>query len=199
MRFYAEQHDRLTLQVVADMVAVAWVAGWVWLALEVREQVLRLQDSGEQLIEAGGNVSATFNRVADTANRLPLAGDDLAGALGRGSEAGQAITAAGRSQVEAVAQLAFGAVVVIVVFAVIPVLTLWLSARLRYARAAAAAVVARTSDPDLLALRALAGLPPRRLLQVSAHPARAWRSGDAEVVGRLAALQLAELGLRAVR
>ncbi len=199
MRFYAERPGRLMLQVIADLLAVAWVAGWVWLALEVREQVLGLQGAGEQLIKAGGNVSGTFNHAAGIASRVPLFGDDLAGALGRGSEAGQAITAAGRSQVEAVAQLAFGAAVATVALAVIPVLALWLSARVRYALAAAAAVAVRSSDKDLLALRALVGLPPRRLLRVSADPARAWRIGDAEAVDRLASLQLAKLGLRPVR
>ena len=199
MRFYAERPGRLTLQLVADLLAVAWVAGWVWLALEVREQVLGLQSAGEQLVKAGGNVSGTFDRAADIASRAPFVGDDLAGALGRGTEAGQAITAAGRSQVEAVAQLAFGAAVAMVALAVIPVLGLWLFARVRYAQAATAAVTARTSDIDLLALRALAGLPPRRLMRVSAEPARAWRDGDAEVVDRLASLQLAELGLRSAR
>ena len=197
MRFYAERPDRLALQMVADLLAVAWAVGWVWVALDAREQVLSLQGSGEQLVDAGGDVSRTFSRAADTAGRVPFVGDELAGALGRGTGAGRAISDAGRSQVEAVAQLAFGAAVAIVVLAVIPVLTLWLFARVRYARAAAAAAALRTSDStDLLALRALAGLPPRRLLRLSADPARAWRDGDAEVVDRLASLQLAQLGLR---
>lgn len=199
MRFYAERPGRVTLQVVADLLIVAWVGGWTWLALEVREQVLRLQSAGERLIEAGGDVSGTFTRAAGVAGRVPLVGDDLAGTLGHGSRAGQAITAAGWSQVEAVAQLAWGVAVLIVVLAVVPVLTVWLAARVRYARAAAAAVAVRGSDPDVLALRALVGLPSRRLLRVSAEPARAWRTGDAEVVHRLAALQLAKLGLRSVR
>lgn len=196
MRFYAERPGRLALQVVADVLAVAWVVGWVWLALEAREQVLRLQGPGEQLIEAGGDVSRTFSRAADTAGRVPFVGDDLAGALGGGTGAGRAISDAGRSQVEAATQLALGAAVAIVVLTVIPVLLFWLPARVRYARAAAAAAALRTSDTDLLALRALAALPPRRLLRVTADPARAWRDGDAEVVDRLASLQLAELGLR---
>lgn len=198
MRFYAERPGRLALQVAADLLAVAWVVGWVWLALEAREQVLRLQGPGEALVEAGGKVTGTFGRAADTADRMPFVGDDLARALGRGTGAGRAISDAGRSQVEAVVQLALGAAVAVVVLAVIPVLLFWLPARLRYARAAAAAVAVRTSDTDLLALRALTCLPPRRLLRVCADPARAWRNGDAEVVARIASLQLAQLGLRPV-
>lgn len=199
MRIYAERPGRLSLQVVADLLVVAWVGGWVWLALEAREQVLKLQGSGAQLIEAGGDVSGTFNRAAGVASEVPFVGDELAGALGQGNRAGQVITAAGQSQMEAVAQLALGTAVAIVALAVIPVLAVWLFARVRYARVAAAAVAARSSDRDLLALRALVGLPPRRLLRVCADPARAWRHSDTEVVDQLASLQLAKLGLRPVR
>ena len=70
------------------------------------------------------------------------------------------------------------------------------SVRLRYARTAGSAVVARARDVDLLALRALAHQPTRQLLRVSGDPAAAWRRDDTGVVRELAALELRALGLR---
>jgi hypothetical protein len=57
-------------------------------------------------------------------------------------------------------------------------------------------VVVRDVDTDLLALRAITRRPARRLLAVSPDPAAAWRRDDREIVHRLAALELAALGLR---
>jgi hypothetical protein len=68
--------------------------------------------------------------------------------------------------------------------------------RLRYARTAGSAVVARARDVDLLALRALTHQSTRQLLRVSGDPAGAWRRDERGVVDDLAALELRALGLR---
>ena len=52
------------------------------------------------------------------------------------------------------------------------------------------------TDLDLFALRALAHQPLHRLAAISDDPARAWREQDADLVGRLAALELRDAGLR---
>lgn len=199
MRFYAERPQRLARQIVVDLAVLAWVIAWAWVAVQTRAQVLRLQAPGERLVEAGNGVRGAFDGAADSARRVPLVGDDLAGALGGGSGAGRSIADAGRAQIEAVAALASGLAIGIAALALVPVLLGWLPLRLRYARAAAAGAAMRASDPDLLALRALVGLPARRLLRVCDDPAAAWRAGDPAVVDRLAELQLAELGLRGRR
>ena len=64
-------------------------------------------------------------------------------------------------------------------------------------RAGPASAAARSGSPDLLALRALARAPMHRLRAVSADPAAGWRTGDPEVLVRLATLELDSLGLRA--
>ena len=51
-------------------------------------------------------------------------------------------------------------------------------------------------DLDLFALRALATQPVHVLARVADDPAGAWRAGDAEVVSRLADLELRAVGLR---
>jgi hypothetical protein len=100
---------------------------------------------------------------------------------------------------EAIASVAFGTAVAIVVLGALPVLLTWLPLRLRYARQARSAATARTVDTDLLALRAITRLPVRRLLKIAPDPAAAWRRDDRPVVRALAALELRSLGLRSPR
>ncbi|HEV7384427.1 MAG TPA: hypothetical protein VGN89_06075, partial [Phenylobacterium sp.] len=53
-----------------------------------------------------------------------------------------------------------------------------------------------TAGRDLLALRALATQPLKRLLKVDPEIAALWRRGDPEAVEALARLELRALGLR---
>jgi hypothetical protein len=84
-----------------------------------------------------------------------------------------------------------------VLLGILPMPAIWLPLRLRYARSARSAVIAREVDTDLLAPRAIARRAVPRLLQVSPDPAAAWRRDDRDVVRELAALELHSLGLRA--
>jgi hypothetical protein len=84
--------------------------------------------------------------------------------------------------------------------AAIPVLivvAVYLPLRWRFVRRATAGrrFVDSSEDLDLFAMRALARQPLHRLAAVSDDPAGAWRRRDAEVVGRLADLELRESGL----
>lgn len=81
--------------------------------------------------------------------------------------------------------MATGAAVAIVLVGLLPLLLVWPPLRVRYALAVASALAVRDVDDDLLALRAMATLPVRRLLTV--------------VVRELAGLGLAGLGLRQPR
>ncbi|SFS70952.1 hypothetical protein [Saccharopolyspora flava] len=196
MRFYAERPTRLAGQLLSDLLAIGWVAGFWWLADLARSAVLELQASGHRMIEAGGGLRTTFTDAARTASEVPFVGDDLAGALGRGTAAGDVLVDAGGRLMEVIDLAAGGVFAVIVVLALIPVLAVWLPRRIRYARAAGQAVAMRAQGPDLLALRALTELPHRRLRRVGREPAAAWREGDAEVIAQLAGMRLASLGLR---
>lgn len=196
MKFYAERPARRIAQLMTDLVALGWLVAGSWLAWWAFEQLMRLRVPGEQLAQTGHDISGVFADGARAAGRAPLIGDELAGALGPGIDAGAALTRAGRTQAEAVATLAGGAAALVGLAMLVPLLLVWLPVRWRYARAAGAAAAARISDTDLLALRALVHLPPRRLLTVSEQPAASWRSRDPLVCRRLADLELARLGLR---
>lgn len=202
MKLYADTPARLTRQVIADLFVVTWTAGWVWLAVTVHEQVNRLGAPGRQLESAGEGLSGNLNEAGSRAGEVPLVGDQLRDALRKAASSGDYLAAAGRSEQEAVRRLALLLAVALVVLPVLLVLAGWLFARLRWSREATAANrLVRGLDPaaagDLFALRALGRQPLRTLARIDADPAAAWRRGDQEVIGALAALELRALGVRA--
>jgi hypothetical protein len=195
MRFYAERPLRLARQILSDVLVLAWVAVCVLVARASYAVVLRLQDPGLGLARAGVQMRTAFDDAAATAGRIPLIGDDLARALGSGSEAGASLASSGQGQVEAIATMAAGTAGSVVLVGALPVVLIWLLVRIRYARRARSAIIIRRDDTDLLALRALAHLPVRQLLTAAPDPAAAWRIGDRATVHRLAELELRSLGL----
>ena len=197
MRFYAESPARAARQVLCDLLAVGWVVLCVQVARTAHDLVLALQRPARALAGAGDAIRSAFDDAARTASGVPFVGDALAQALGTGTGAGQSLATAGHEQAESIAEVAFGTAVAILLLGVLPMLVLWLPLRLRYARMAGSAMSARGVDTDLLALRAIARRPVRRLLEVSSDPAAAWRRDDRDVVHDLAALELHSLGLRA--
>lgn len=196
MRFYAERPVRILRQLIADLTAVAWMVVWVLVALTAHDLILRLQAPARAIAGAGESIRATFDGAARSAGKVPFVGEDLARALGSGTGAGASLAAAGQDQVDTIAGVAFGTAVGIILIGALPVLLVWLPLRIRYARAARSALTVRNADTDLLALRAMARLPVRRLLTVSSDPAAAWRRDDRDVVRGLAALELKSLGLK---
>jgi hypothetical protein len=199
MRIYAERPTRAALQLLADLLAVGWIALCVYVAQMAQDLLLQLQEPARTLAGAGESIRGAFDDAARTASGVPFVGDDLARALGTGTGAGDSLAAAGNQQVEAIATFAFGTAVAIVVLGAMPVLMVWLPLRVRYARLTRSAVTARAVDTDLLALRAITRRPVRSLLKIAPDPAAAWRRDDRAVVRALAALELRSLGLRSPR
>lgn len=196
MKWYADSPVRLTRQVVADLLAVAWVALWIWVATTVHDWVLELRAPGDGLVTAGGSIRDVFTNAADKARSVPLVGGDLAGALGNGTKAGETLTSAGNAQIAVVQDSAFWLATAIIVVPVLFLLITWLPLRLRYARKAGNLSKLR-DKPDLLALRALTSLSPRQLAKFDGDPAVGWRTGDIDVIDELAKRQLLALGVRA--
>jgi hypothetical protein len=197
MKLYAELPGRAARQLLADLLAVGWLAGFGALAEQARQLLLALRAPASGLADAGTRIGDVFASAARTAGRTPLVGDQLAAALDGGQAAGRALVGVGEQQVALISALATGTAALVLLLGVLPVLVLWLPLRLRYARAAGAAAASRTGAPDLLALRALTRVPVRRLHAVADDPAAGWRRADPDVVRQLAALELRRLGLRA--
>lgn len=201
MKMYADSPGRLLRQILGDLVVAGWIGAWVWLGTTAREVILRLGAPGRALEGAGLGFRDSLNGAGDVARRVPLVGGALQDALRGAGSAGGRLVAAGRAEQETVGRVALWAMIVLIVLPVVTALAVWLPGRVRWMREAGTTrrlLRARTEGgADLLALRALVTLPPRRIrAAVEADPVAAWRRGDADVIRRLAEFQARALGVR---
>jgi len=200
VKLYADQPARAARQGISDALALAWILLWVWLALQVHEQVLRLAGPGRELEQAGEGLERNLTSAGDRAGRVPVVGDGLREPFDAAGRAGRSLADAGRTQQDVVQDLAL--VLALVVLVVPLALAVgWLVRRVRWVRAAGAAQALMLSgaDSSLLALRALATQPLTRLRRLPGDPMEGWRRGDPEVLDALARLELDGLGLRPAR
>lgn len=195
MTWYAETSPKRTRQQIADGVVAVWILLWLWVGDTVRDAVQLLGVPGRELEEAGNGLAGGLNGAAERADDLPVLGGALASPLGAAADAGAALASAGVAQQEAVGTLAWLLAFVIAALPIALALLLWLPSRLRWARNAAAAARLR-DDVDLLALRAATGQPLRVLATLGPEPVGRWRRGEPGAAEQLAALELAQLGLR---
>lgn len=199
LRPYAQRPLRCAGQVLADVLVVSWTALWIWIAVAVHSAVVALGSAGYRLRDAADGVATHLREAGDVATRVPLAGDRLATPLVSAGGAASDVAGAGRQLADGVNSAALPVTLTLLVLTVLPIVVPWLLARGRYARrAGATAELARSpAGTRLLALRALAGAPPRRLIAVDADPVSAWTREDPGVTATLAALELQRTGLRA--
>jgi len=195
---YAERPRRRLAQVLVDVSVALWLVIVVSLAVGLHDLVLTLQAPAQGLADAGVRVRDVFGGAAGAAGEVPFVGDRLAGALGGGVASGDQLVAAGEEQVRTVATIATAAGWLLAFLLLVPVLPPWLALRVRWVLRARAVLALRDRDhdADLLALRALVTAPPARLVRRVPGAAEGWRRRDPAVLARLAALELARLGLR---
>jgi hypothetical protein len=194
---YADRPGRLILQVAADVLVLAWTALWGWAAAAVHGAVVSLASVTFTLRDGAGGISRHLDDAGRSVRSVPLIGDPVAAPLSSaGSAAGQ-VAAAGQRLGDGVTAAALPIALALVALTVLPVAGPWLALRWRYGRrAAATADLARSpAGVRLLALRALANQPARRLITVDADPVDAWDRDDPAVTTVLADLELRRLGL----
>ena len=198
MRIYADRPTVGTRQFVTDLLVLAWVAFWIWAATKVYDTVQKLAVPGQKIEGAGEGIAGGLSDAGDKVDNVPAVGDALASPLNNAAGAAESLADAGRAQQEAVQNLAVTLVVLLLIVPLALVLFVWLPLRVRWIRRATFATSLRRGrgGRDLLALRALANQPLRRLAPIHADPASAWRDGEESVVNSLAALELRTLGLR---
>lgn len=185
-------------QFVTDLLVVGWIAFWVYAATRIYDTVQKLAIPGEKLEGAGEGMAGGLSDAGDKVDNVPAVGGQLAAPFDKAAGAAHSLADAGRAQQEAVHNLAIALVVLLLLVPLALVLFVWLPLRLRWIRRASFASALRrgASGRDLLALRALANQPLRRLARLHGDPAAAWRDGDPSIVDKLAALELRSLGLR---
>lgn len=201
MKLFADAPLRRTLQVVADLLFVVWLVAWVWAGNAVHDGTMELAGPARQTDSAATSLAANLRDAGERLGGAPLVGDELAVPFDRAAEASDGIASAGRDTVDAVERLALLLGVSVAMVPILVVSAIHLPIRWRFVREATAGArfVDAHEDLDLFALRALAHQPMHVLARVSDDPAGGWRDRDPEVVRALAALELADVGLRPPR
>ncbi len=171
---------------------------WIRAALWLHDQVEKLGVPGAKLEGAGTGLADNLADAGGKVGRVPIVGDELTAPFEKAAEAARSLAEAGRDQQELVGNLALALAVITLVFPIGLVLLGWLPLRVRWIRRAGAAASLRSAESgrDLLALRALATQPLRKLNRIGPDVVDAWRRSDASTVEALAALELRALGLR---
>lgn len=201
MKLYADTTGRRTGQLVADVLVLVWVAGWVWAGRQVHDTILQLRAPADSLTTAGDSVHGALTGAGDQAGRLPLVGGDLETWLDRAAGSGTTLRNAGAEMAATVENVANWLGVITAVLPILTVGALWLWLRVRFVRRATTAqrYIDSSDDLDLFALRALAHQPMTALARISPDPAGAWRRRDPEAIRALALLELRDEGLRPPR
>jgi hypothetical protein len=197
MKWYADLPGRRELQLAGDLTLAVWVVVWVWLADVVHDAVMELAEPGRQLEAAGSSLGDRLRDAGSTVGGIPYVGDDADKPFQAAGSSSDQLAAAGRSQVEAVQTMAFWLGLTVALVPILVALAVYLPPRIRFVRRATAGqrFLDSAADLDLFALRALANQPLHVLARISPDPAEAWRRKDADVVRRLAALELKANGL----
>lgn len=197
---YATTPARLTAQLAADLLITGWMTVWVLVGTGVHHAIATFAKVGTQVQSGATGISENLNSAGEGADRLPLVGAAVAAPLRAASEAALDLAGAGESLTSTATWLA---VLLAVAVAAPPMLAVgmpWLFLRIRFFRRkwTVIALAQTAAGEQLLALRALANRPLRKLTEVSSDPVGAWRVGEPATVRGLAALELRSAGVARV-
>jgi len=194
---YADRAAPRLRQILTDALVIVWVYVWITLGMKLFDLIQKLAVPGRKLEGAGNGLADNLGRAADRIGDVPGVGSTVAAPFDQAAQAARSLATAGQDQQAVVGDLAWALSLALVAVPLGLVLFVWLPLRVRWMRRAASAARLRdgTAGRDLLALRALATQPLRRLTKLDPQIASAWRRGDPEAVDSLARLQLRSLGL----
>jgi hypothetical protein len=198
MKLYAETAGGRTRQRLTDLFVVAWLWFWIWLATKLYDLVLGLAAPGQKLAGAGDGMAGGLSDAGGSVNKVPGVGGSLASPFDHAADAARSLADAGRQEVPVAHDLAWALALLLLVGPVLVVLLGSLPLRARWIHRANAALGLRdgSAGRDLLALRALANQPVRRLAAIDSDPVGAWRAGSRSTVDAMARLELRRLGMR---
>ena len=197
---YATTPARLTAQLLSDLLIAAWITVWVLVGVAVHHAIATFAKVGTQVKDGATGISDNLGSAGDSADRIPLVGDAVAKPLRAASEAALDLAGAGQNLNSTATWLA---VLLAIAVAGPPILAVgmpWLFLRIRFFRRkwTVIALAQTPAGQQLLALRALANRPLRKLTEVNHDPVGAWRREDPTAVRGLAALELRSAGVARV-
>lgn len=198
MGIYARRPWLFLGQLAGDALVLGWVVVWWIVGRRADRAVLGVAAPARETAAAAGRLSTQATQAAEQAARVPGVGSSLRQPFDAAAASLTDVLAAADRQVSSVERLAelMGWLVFAIPVAI--VLVLWLPRRIRFLFRARAALrfLDSSADLDLFALRALATQPMHVLGRISDDPVAAWRTGDATVIHKLAAVELRRSGLR---
>jgi hypothetical protein len=194
---YATTPGRLVAQMFSDVVVVIWTFIWLLVGLAVHSAVSTIAAVGRQVEGGAGGVADSLKSAGHSADRIPLVGDAMSAPLTAASKAARDIAGAGHSLDTTASWLAVLLAMAVAAPPALAVMMPWLVLRIRFFRRkwTVSMLAATPAGEQLLALRALANRPLRRLAAVSPDPVGAWRVGDPGAIRGLAALELRSAGI----
>ncbi len=198
MKLYADRPLRLANQVLGDLLVLVVVWFAVRLGRGTYGRVAELAGPGRQAEDSartiGGKLRGAAASVADT----PLVGGTLAQPFRDLAATSRSLADTAQSYQDTVERVATLAGVLVAAVPILLILIIWLPRRVAWVVEASAAsrLMSSHASADLLAVRALARQPLRRLSQLGPDVVAGWKAGDPAATEELARLELDELGLR---
>ncbi|MGB6207925.1 hypothetical protein [Mycobacterium sp.] len=194
---YATTPRRLLAQLCSDVFVVSWTFIWVLVGLAVHSAVSTIAAVGRQVQGGANGVADSLKSAGHSADRVPLVGDAMSKPLTAASKAALDIAGAGHNLDTTASWLAVVLALAVAAPPALAVVVPWLVLRIRFFRRkwTVSTLAGTPAGEQLLALRALANRPLRRLAAVSPDPVGAWRVADPTAIRGLAALEMRSAGI----
>jgi hypothetical protein len=198
LRPYSVNPPRLALQVVSDVLVLAWIYVWYRIGVAVHDAVTSAASVGYRIQNSAGGVAGNLDEAGRNVGSAPFVGPPLSGPLRSAAEQIGGLASSGRDLGDRLTGFATPAGWLVALVPILLVVAFWLPARLRFARRAGstAELAQSPAGEELLALRALVHQPLPVLQRVAPDPLIAFRSGDPDAVRALARLELVDAGVR---
>lgn len=194
---YATTPGRLAAQLFSDFAIFLWTALWLMVGTAVYDAISTIAEAGRQVESGANGIAGNLASAAHGAQHIPVVGDAVSAPLTSASQAALDIAGAGHSLDSTASWLAVLLAIAVVAVPLLIVVLPWLFLRLRFLRRkwTVTGLAMTAAGQQLLALRALANRPPRKLIAVSADPVGEWRREDPLTIRALAALELRAAGI----
>ena len=198
MGIYAKRPAKMIGQLVGDGFVVLWAIGWAIVAIFVHRVIEVLATPARETARTAMRLAENFRQAAAEAAKVPVAGEQMRRPLDAAAGTLGNLIDSDNDQVVSIERLALIVGWLVFLIPVATVVAFWLPRRIRFYRQAHASQVFLDSlaDLDLFALRAMAAQPLYVLAEISDDPVQAWRSGDREVINKLAEVELKRNGLQ---
>lgn len=198
MSLYARPGKVLAKQVLSDIATIVWIFVWVVIAIALRRVIETLATPAQKLSDLASSMAGNMSDAASSVQDVPLVGDKLREPFDSMSTGFTSLQEYADSLAHYVQVTALVAAIVVFAVPVAIWLWKWLTYRIRYAYESSHATRLLAADGaiELFAMRAMATAPLSQLARVTTNPIYAWQTGDAEVMRKLADVELRREGLK---